>query len=232
MITKHTSGPLVSPHEGDPVQIGSTSGRFVAMALGCNETIATEEDYENARRLRACWNACDGIDTELLEDMGTGTFVRARDHAYEDRKLCDALLETLRSIAEYQGNFNSVEDGGAMLSRIEAKASAAINQVQSAVKHSGEFSGLQDIQRILGQIVSKAALSIGKSTNTDREASSDPGAMQSHVAHLPTTVTNMYHELRLIEIELSGWLEECPLQMNKEMVQRLLSVRAVLQQIA
>ena len=53
MSTQHTPGPWVSEFEGDPVLVGTPGGRFVAMTLGCDDSVATAEDYANAALIAA-----------------------------------------------------------------------------------------------------------------------------------------------------------------------------------
>ena len=44
-------------------------GHIIALAVEHNANLFSDPDpMENARRLVACWNACDGISTENLED--------------------------------------------------------------------------------------------------------------------------------------------------------------------
>jgi|GEM_PF-4942883 len=57
----HTEGKL----RQDANLISDENGFFIASTYG--EGIA--KDKENARRLVACWNACDGLPTDILESM-------------------------------------------------------------------------------------------------------------------------------------------------------------------
>jgi len=57
MNTKHTAGRLVI-EKGSMFQANDESGKIVASGI---------ESKANARRLVACWNACEGISTEALE---------------------------------------------------------------------------------------------------------------------------------------------------------------------
>lgn len=52
----------------------------------------------NARRIVACANACEGIDTEYLEKYGLPGFAKQISDLVEQR---DQLLEALRPIAKY-----------------------------------------------------------------------------------------------------------------------------------
>lgn len=53
-----------------------------------------EEAEANARRLVACWNACEGVDDELLEDDCIRKTREDRDELLKQR---DELLEALRA---------------------------------------------------------------------------------------------------------------------------------------
>ena len=75
-----------------PMYVMESDGAF-AVVVG-----TTPADAEaNLRRIIACFNACDGIETFFLEAMGKGTFLRARDRAHQERtahsKLVQAVLD-------------------------------------------------------------------------------------------------------------------------------------------
>ena len=77
MSAAHTPGLLVHDTRGYPhADVKAAYGRSVANTWGVQGKPAkTAETYErrlkegraNARRLVACWNACEGVDTDLLE---------------------------------------------------------------------------------------------------------------------------------------------------------------------
>lgn len=93
MQEKHTKEPwLISEYDrnGEPI-LTNDEGFDVAYAAAYSDMPSTE----NARRIVACVNACAGIDTDCLAGMGTGTFLRQRDRAYEERLLRDEMLEML-----------------------------------------------------------------------------------------------------------------------------------------
>ncbi len=68
----HTPGKLVISSIGVGFEIESEAGEVIAQAQQ-----VTSQDHmqglairkENARRLSACWNACEGISTEALESV-------------------------------------------------------------------------------------------------------------------------------------------------------------------
>lgn len=64
--TKHTQSQLHTG--GDGTVLYAEDGFAVANAAVFQGRQEPGESKENARRLVACWNACDGISTENLED--------------------------------------------------------------------------------------------------------------------------------------------------------------------
>jgi len=64
MSEKHTPGRLgVFTVYGEP-ELRDDAGNVVAFISRYNSA--------NARRLAACWNACEGLETEQLEQFGLG----------------------------------------------------------------------------------------------------------------------------------------------------------------
>ena len=103
MSAQHTNGRLY-PLQGDPSVLHAeqgTRGRRVC----CTESFGDKnENNANARRLAACWNACDGIPTETLERY------------YGDQGGIDAALEeaSLRDHAkavQERDDLKSLHDG-------------------------------------------------------------------------------------------------------------------------
>ncbi len=97
-MEKHTEGKLQVEIVGDtggenPVHVCEIGNDHVRVGEYITEA--------NARRLVACWNACEGLDTETLES-GRVTMVDATDNyvAERDALLRDKaeLLEILQSI--------------------------------------------------------------------------------------------------------------------------------------
>ena len=60
--------------------------------------LALNATYALQGRLIACLEACDGVDTALLVDMGKGAMNRHRDRAFQDRRLYLETREMLLSI--------------------------------------------------------------------------------------------------------------------------------------
>lgn len=103
MSEQHTPGRLVEDTRGPRADIRSESGRIVAVTygLGFPKTAEglekrTKEDRANRRRLAACWNACEGIDTEYLEGDDSLPHYARRLMAQRDE-----LLAALEKIAGF-----------------------------------------------------------------------------------------------------------------------------------
>lgn len=67
MSAQHTQGRLVVR---GGYSIYAADGK-TPVADACLDNSVAAHDEANARRLVACWNACDGISTEALEHLGT-----------------------------------------------------------------------------------------------------------------------------------------------------------------
>lgn len=85
MSAKHTPGPLTA-YQSVVLFSGNAGGFDIR---GCPSA------DENARRLAACWNACDGIDTEHLERHGLPDFAQKISGLVAQR---DEMLEALNGI--------------------------------------------------------------------------------------------------------------------------------------
>ena len=139
MSAKHTPTPwVVLPEECDKPYIrvrGTVLGaRFkVANVLtpvyeGVHQREA-EETRANARRIAACVNACEGIGTERLEDLGRplmqhliGCDERAARQVKEAAALTaqrDELLAALKVAEESVGDSKSLEIVSAAIAKVE-----------------------------------------------------------------------------------------------------------------
>jgi hypothetical protein len=97
MSTQHTQGLLVASEPSDTLHaIRDTKGRVVA-DVGYSGTNAG--DIANARRIVACWNACDGIDTQYLESYGLPDFAQKISDLAAQR---DELLADLEDAVSTQ----------------------------------------------------------------------------------------------------------------------------------
>lgn len=95
MSEQHTPGPLKNVKHS----IYSDAGYSIALALLTRSSLGEEHDEANARRLVACWNASEGIDTEDLEAGSVNIIDKLHDDAAR-RVMAqrDELLEALKHI--------------------------------------------------------------------------------------------------------------------------------------
>ncbi len=97
MPNKFTPGRLKmqNPHDGE-------RGFEIALEPGL-EQVCQNVTEANARRLVACWNACEGIDTEHLENIDMlGETLAGRFAAFHasERELMDTRDELLEALKE------------------------------------------------------------------------------------------------------------------------------------
>lgn len=90
-MTTHTPGRVTFKEDGDANHWSmlTKDGRWL-LAILANGEQTSERQIANFRRLAACWNACDGIDTELLDPKILGNQIAAKMGLIEQR---DDLLE-------------------------------------------------------------------------------------------------------------------------------------------
>lgn len=84
MSEQHTQGLLKVSTDGSLGSIESESGLHIGQTFQ-TRPIRTAEDHterkENARRLVACWNSCQGIDTADLEAGSVSIVAKMHDEA-------------------------------------------------------------------------------------------------------------------------------------------------------
>ena len=107
---------LVDKHGNIIARLACTTGKY-------------ESEELNARRLVACWNACEGITTERLEDLGRplmkhliGCDERAARQVKEAAALTaqrDELLSALKVAEESVGDSKSLEIVRAAIAKVE-----------------------------------------------------------------------------------------------------------------
>ena len=137
--TQHTPGRLIARNFSIYAADGKTP-----VADTCLIASVADCDIGNARRLVAAWNACEGIDTEVLENlllMGDTFKSRfaARDKAEDELAAEVAALKALRDeLARAASDFTLLADrvarlnpdageiGAGMLAQLVADARAAI----------------------------------------------------------------------------------------------------------
>ena len=91
MSAKHTRGRMVvNPIQLDQIATADAS-KGIAHVTHFGHSVDTV--IANARRLAACWNACNGVSTEHLEDDAVRKLIQDRDLLLAQR---DELLEALQ----------------------------------------------------------------------------------------------------------------------------------------
>ena len=97
MSEQHTPGPLKNVKHS----IYSDAGYSIALTLLTRSSLGAEHDEANARRLVACWNASEGIDTEDLEAGSVNIIDKLHDDAAR-RVMAqrDELLKALKECVE------------------------------------------------------------------------------------------------------------------------------------
>ena len=127
-MSKHTPGRMPEPRE--------PNGRGYGWKVGpawLGENSHSEETAANARRIVACWNACEGVDTEWLEQCGSDESTRMFSlphwvkHADELRAQRDELLEALAPFAKADLRTQGVHQ---RFADDVLRARAAINKVK------------------------------------------------------------------------------------------------------
>jgi hypothetical protein len=69
-MTEHTKGPIEAERDGNGhLALWTGNTNLLVEGMLDREGLPTEEREENARRLVACWNACQGIETDALEGV-------------------------------------------------------------------------------------------------------------------------------------------------------------------
>ena len=93
-MSKHTHGRLKVQHPFD-----GPRGWEVAFDPGL-EQVCKNVTKKNARRLVACWNACEGVSTELLEKAPLDTVLK--ETVAQRDELLDALLKVAKTLDEHE----------------------------------------------------------------------------------------------------------------------------------
>lgn len=93
---QHTQGLLtVNPVQLN--QIATSDGSLeVAMVTALHPAEVT---IDNARRLVVCWNACDGVETDLIEAAGDGLLAKSLKRVGQQHDHTSHLLSELEAIA-------------------------------------------------------------------------------------------------------------------------------------
>lgn len=134
-MSKHTQGTWRADKNGVNHGIYDEDGNKIATIKGSSIPSLDERPAANARRIVACWNACEGLSTELLEKASLQPYhVEAREKLSEYTKSLeiqrDELLDALQKI---DAVCKSIPDGleGYLepLSEALSDARAAISKV-------------------------------------------------------------------------------------------------------
>lgn len=124
MSDKHTHGRLSTSESTEHwgranAHINDADGNMLG-SIWCG---TTEQNKVNARRLVACWNACEGLPTAWIE----GGAADILEHAKSLKSQRDELLATLKELLS--GIFDGPDESDA--ARLIAKARAAIAKAEA-----------------------------------------------------------------------------------------------------
>lgn len=105
MSEKYTQGKLAICQRGVGFEIEHAHGNVIAQVQQIPDDQRHAKRKANARRIAACWNACEGLPTDVLENITTmgdtlASRFKARDKT--ERELTaqrDELLEALLGMA-------------------------------------------------------------------------------------------------------------------------------------
>lgn len=103
-MSTHTPGRLTVTHNSWETSTIYCEGKEVARVHMDSEAHEDDEQHcENARRLVACWNACDGLPTESLEKLGTLDRANVEMNVFRAHLLAqrDALLAELHRMENH-----------------------------------------------------------------------------------------------------------------------------------
>ena len=131
MSANHTPGQLAfieSPYEANRFTI--KIGKDWLMAVQHNGHQHTPEQRENMRRTVACWNACEGIDTDELERIAaTGGMLGPREDVARIAAQRDALLAALQT---FVNKYDAAPDGELGVGLVNGDFDAARAAIKSA----------------------------------------------------------------------------------------------------
>lgn len=104
MSAGHTPGSMRIRYDFEP----GYWGELIASNGTCIATFCDEPSEEDARRLVACWNVCEGMSTESLELMPGQFFKPQYQRLLEVEAQRDELLQALRDANANAGNPEAV----------------------------------------------------------------------------------------------------------------------------
>jgi hypothetical protein len=131
-MSGHTPGRLTIREDGEAnvYHLMTDDGRWF-LALRQNGELLTERQREHMRRLAACWNACEGASTEVLEALPFSAAVAEESRRYREAiAQRDELLAELRNIATANPRHWDEETRDQFQEWAQNRARAAIAKVQ------------------------------------------------------------------------------------------------------
>ena len=125
MSDKHTQGRLATSESTEHwgrtnAHINDADGNMLG-SIWCG---TTEQNKANARRLVACWNACEGLPTAWIE----GGAADILEHAKSLKSQRDELLAALLECERYGGGYTNCNESY-LPPTVREKARAAIAKV-------------------------------------------------------------------------------------------------------
>lgn len=120
-MTQHTPGKLRIDEYGGIVTPDGEKLELTGVSMPCGHVPKDAECHANARRLVACWNACEGIETDELEK------IRLDDLPV----LCAVpeLQSAMEALAEFWRNGTPVHPGSEVANDALAAIAAARGEV-------------------------------------------------------------------------------------------------------
>lgn len=100
--------------------MGGAASVAVALDFGPNNPGMR---YANARRLVACWNACEGLSTESLERLGTLDRARVELDAIRVQAIAqrDELLAMLEAMVDEDDGLIAAADAKKLIAKVKAE---------------------------------------------------------------------------------------------------------------
>lgn len=96
MDARYTPGPWKIWSHPKGFRVGESENKPVAEIF---PTLFVEKEEANARRIAACWNACEGVSTgELVDIANTGGMLGLREDVARIACQRDELLEALKGL--------------------------------------------------------------------------------------------------------------------------------------
>jgi hypothetical protein len=108
---KHTPTPWAVNYEG-PARLAIEAADGTDIALGNLQCHDGDADEANMERIAACVNACEGIQTAQLRDLGHGCFDRMRMENYPRIKYHQELVEALHGMVRRFAPLDPGDDDG------------------------------------------------------------------------------------------------------------------------